>query len=246
MNSGLKEYKYPSVYGVSVVKRRKPQADDDNFVPSDFCTTTGYYTVRQKPQSSQRITTAPCVFPQATPQTENKLIGLGGSRYEEIARLVTRGEATTIFHESIDDGRIDFDRIVIRIGRKQVSCKPSDAYEIVLNAFDGHESIRPAKTPEARTVIFSVVGTLAGRSNDEWIVDWYGGGKLFIPQSQAEGDWTELKIGDWLQATVARKTNGEVVRAMLLGPAEEPQSFSEEELRESYTSIPPANLAPVK
>lgn len=194
---------------------------------------------RKKPQ-------ADCVLPHTTRQSENKLIGLGGSRYEEIAGLVTRGAETTLFQESIDDGRIDFDRIADRMSRKQGSCKLSESYAIVLNAFDNHESIRPAKAPEARIVIFSVIGTLVEITNEQFIIDWYGGGKLAIPFLQAEGDWTELKIGDWLQATVARKTNGEVVRAMLLGPAEEPQSFSDEELRESYALIPPADLPPVK
>jgi len=91
-------------------------------------------------------------------------------------------------------------------------------------------------------IIISVVGTLIEKTSKQLTIDWYGGSKLIVLRSLAEGDWDQLLIGDWLEATVSRSNSGEVIGAILLGKIKEPTKFSENELRNSYNSIPSADL----
>lgn len=99
--------------------------------------------------------------------------------------------------------------------------------------------------PSPRNVILSITGQISEITSNHFIIDWYGGGKLKVTRSSAQGDWDDLKVGDWIEATIARKMNGEVISAMLVRTIDPPQGFSQEDLDKSYSSIPPAALDPV-
>ncbi len=95
-------------------------------------------------------------------------------------------------------------------------------------------------------MFISIVGTLVSSSPDHFVFDWFGGSRLRVARSRAEGDWEDLKIGDWFEATLSRKRNGEVARALLVGKTEEPKAYADEKLASIYTQIPAARLRPVE
>ena len=250
MNMSLKENNGPSPYGACVVKRKKAKVDIAKYEIQPAGLQDAYRLVQQSPTPTRSSIDVVCLPHHGSYRSERELMGLGGKWYEEIARIVAGNiESITVreaVDESIEDGRINFDRLATWISRKEAAGKFSDANKFVRHFFVGHNSIQSVNEPVVRIVIISIFGALAERTPKQLTIDWYGGGKLTIARSRAEGDWDQLQVGDWLEATVSRKTNGEVVRAMLLGTVEEPRGFSEEELADSYSSIPAASLDPVE
>lgn len=101
-------------------------------------------------------------------------------------------------------------------------------------------------TDKPKKVDISITGYLIEKTTDHLIVDWYGGGKLTIPRSAIKGNWDQLEIGQWFNASVCRQMNGEVIRAVFIDTTSEPKTLSEEEITKLYKSIPTAKLDPVK
>jgi len=87
---------------------------------------------------------------------------------------------------------------------------------------------------------------LAEKSSNHLLLDWYGGDRLTVSRAGTLGNWAQLEVGDWFEATIAMMRNGEVVLALLLDKVYEPRAFTEEELEVSYSSLPSAALKPVK
>lgn len=189
------------------------------------------------------------------------VVVLNGEHYELVGKIISGGRAKRIVlriavDESIEDGTIDYDRLAIRVARIQTSggiCDlTKDAGCIVepemLSGFvkQVKKVVGRAKKVPTRTVILSITGSLCEKTPKHFVIDWYGGGKLTIARSGAEGDWDQLSVGQWIEATISRKITGEVVSALLVGTIDEPQGFSKEDLADSYSSLPAADLDPVE
>ena len=165
--------------------------------------------------------------------------------------------------KSIADRSIDYERLftrmarITRTARLQTSggiCDPSNVAGCMDDESEMHVNVvKPVKkrvgqgkkTPP-RSVILSVTGSLAEKTSKHFVINWDGGGKLTVARSRAEGDWDQLSVGQWIEATISRRITGEVVSALLVGTIEEPQGLSEEELSDSYSSLPAADLDPME
>lgn len=188
------------------------------------------------------------------------VVVLNGESYELVGRIVSGSIESVVLRaivdESIDDGTIDYGRLTTRVTRKQTSgttggvlkfascITDSEVFSGVVKHFK--KIISRDRKATSRNVILSITGKLVEKTKNYFVIDWYGGGKLTITRSRTEGDWDQLTIGQWIEATISRRMTGEVVAAMLVGTIEEPQGFSGEELTESYSSIPAARLDPVE
>lgn len=188
------------------------------------------------------------------------VVEMNGQRYELVGRIVSAGRIECVdlrmmVDEAIEDGTIDYDRLATRVARIQTSAGICDVGNVAgriveTEIFSGFvekiKKIVGRAKAQTRNVILSIVGSVCEITSKHFVVDWYGGGKLTIPRSRAEGDWDQLIIGQWIEATISRKITGEVVSALLVGTIDEPLGFSEEELAESYSSIPAAKLDSVE
>lgn len=250
MNVSLKEYKAKTTYGTCAVKRTKPNAEVAKRQGQAMMHTEDYCVILQDTASTYSDSKVLWLSYLGAFRPEHRLMGLGGKWYEEIANFIvgnSEGVAIQVaLDDAIEDGRINFDRLANWFSRKESSSKAVHAYKLAVQFLADRELIQSKTISSSRTIIISVVGTLVEKTSKVLTIDWYGGSTLCVPRSRAEGDWDQVQVGDWLELTVARATNGEVVRAMLLGKVPEPEGFSEEELSESYSSIPVANLDPVK
>jgi hypothetical protein len=103
-----------------------------------------------------------------------------------------------------------------------------------------------AKLSRSNVAILQITGMLAEKSSNHLLLDWYGGDRLTVSRAGTLGNWGQLEVGDWFEATIAMMRNGEVVLALLLDKVDEPRAFTEEELEVSYSSLPSAALKPVK
>lgn len=158
--------------------------------------------------------------------------------------------------KSIADRSIDYERLFTRMARIQTSggiCDLSnisgcidESEMLVLLAKPVKKGVSQGKKTPPRSVILSVTGSLAEKTSKHFVVNWDGGGKLTVARSRAEGDWDQLSVGQWIEATISRRITGEVVSALLVGTIEEPQGLSEEELSDSYSSLPAADLDPME
>lgn len=250
MNMSLKEYKAKTTYGACTVKRKKANIEVAKRQGYAMMLTGDYCAIGQNTAPPCSGSEVLCISHRGAFRPEHRLMGLGGKWYEEIANFIvgnSEGIAIKIaLDDAIDDGSINFDRLANWFSRKEASSKAVHAYKLAVQSFADHELTQSKTIPSSRTIIISVVGTLAEKTSKVLTIDWYGGSTLCVPRSRADGDWDQVQVGDWLELTVARATNGEVLRAMLLGKVPEPERFSEEELSKSYSSIPVANLDPVE
>ena len=187
-----------------------------------------------------------------------EVIVLNGREYELAGNMVIGGKTEISFlratvGESIDDGTIDYEKLADRFIVKQASERMNSAVHRITDpetdsGIVQHQAnaVLSSGDNSARTVILSITGLLVEKTAKQFVIDWYGGGKLTIARSHAEGDWDLLKVGEWFEATVSRRMNGKVVHAMLIGTIDEPEGFSEEDLTTSYSSVPAAQLDSVK
>ena len=253
----LEQFDIGSTYGNSVVKRKKrgavgPYGRKSMQIKSD------YALVQQSPTSCQFNVHTTGIAQQIINRSTRGVILLNGERYELVGNIVAGGKTEIVLrraavNEAIDDGTINYNRLAAQVIRKQDSAKVSKAARLIADPeADSGFSLPLSKVVPAacdslpRTIIISITGSLVERTAMHLVIDWYGGSKLTIARLHAEGDWDLLQVGQWFEATVSRRMNGEVVRAMLIGPIDEPEGFSEVELTDSYSSIPAAQLDSVK
>lgn len=183
---------------------------------------------------------------------------LNGERYVLVGEIVAGGKTEyvlrrTAVDDSIDDGTIDYGRLSAHVIRMRESGRASRVAQPIVDAEIQIETIFPLKETmhavadnSPRIVIISITGSLVEKTSKQFVVDWYGGSKLTIARSHAVGDWEQLQVGQWFEATISRRMNGEVVHAMLIGTVDGPEGYTEEELTTSYSSIPAAKLDAVK
>lgn len=189
-----------------------------------------------------------------------EVVVLNGERYDLVGKIVSRGRTEsvvlrTMVDESIEDGAIDYDRLATRVARIKATVGICDVTDVsacivesgMLSGIVGKikKVVGRAKKVPTSNVILSITGSVCEKTPKHFVIDWYGSGKLTIARSRAEGDWDQLNIGQWI-ATISREITGEVMSALLVGTIDEPQGFSEEELAESYSTIPAADLDPVE
>lgn len=189
------------------------------------------------------------------------VVELNGERYDFVSKIVTnqmgnRNILRMADGKSIADRSIDYERLFTRMARIQTSggiCDPSnvagcmDESEMHVNVVKPvKKRVGQGKKTPPRSVILSVTGSLAEKTSKHFVINWDGGGKLTVARSRAEGDWDQLSVGQWIEATISRRITGEVVSALLVGTIEEPQGLSEEELSDSYSSLPAADLDPME
>lgn len=260
MNTSLNEYGGLKAYADRGIKRQ-----------SRVLRVAGYKRQSSERQDDYDIVQRSNVLSEADVEAQNALhhdslithrgvIVMNGERYVRVGNIVSSGGTENIVlrlavDESIEDGAIDYDRLATRAARLQMSAGISDVtnvsacaieLEVLCEILGKKKKVvdRVEKVPQ-RNVILSVTGVLSEKTTKRFVVDWYGGGKLVIARSRALGDWDQLTVGQWIEATISRKITGEVATAMLVGTIDEPQGFSEEELVESYSSLPAADLDPL-
>lgn len=183
---------------------------------------------------------------------------LNGKEYVLVGAIVAGGKTElfrrrAVVDDSIDDGTIDYDRLSSHIAHRQAAGRANRVARTVVDTEVQLENVQSLKQVihavadnPPRTVIISITGSLVEATSKQFVVDWYGGSKLTIARSRAEGEWDKLQVGQWFEATISRRMNGEVVHAMLIGTVDEPEGYSEETLAISYSSIPAAQLDSVK
>jgi hypothetical protein len=189
------------------------------------------------------------------------VVELNGELYELVSKIITGGSRKRKIlrmagGKSIAVRIIDYERLATRMARIQTSggiCDLSnvagyidESEMLVLVAKPVKKGVGQGKKTPPRSVILSVTGSLAEKTSKHFVVNWDGGGKLTVARSRAEGDWDQLNVGQWIEATISRRITGEVVSALLVGTIEEPKGLSEEELSDSYLSLPAADLDPME
>lgn len=189
------------------------------------------------------------------------VVVLNGERYGLVGKIISGGRTESMVlrmavDESIEDGTIDYDRLATRAARIKTTAGICDVTDVsgcivesgMLSGIVGKikKVVGRAQKAPTRNVILSITGSVCEKTPKHFVIDWYGGGKLTIARSRAEGDWDQLNIGQWIEATISRKITGEVISALLVGTIDDPQGFSEEELAASYSSLPAADLDPVE
>jgi hypothetical protein len=189
------------------------------------------------------------------------VVVLNGERYELVGKIITGGKVQGLViraavDDSFDDGAINFDRLATLVRRKNASKRLSDIQKVARKVTETESptgyvdrrrnALSNSKGTSDRKVVIAVTGSIAEKTIGHFVIDWFGGGKLTVDRSRAEGDWEQLRIGQWIEATVLRKMNGEILQAMLVGTMDEPKGYCEEELTKSYSSIPAANLESVE
>lgn len=260
MNTRLKEYggrlTYPDL-GIKCSKHRKnvagyklqPAEQQDN-----------YMLVQQAKMLSEANVEIIGFSHHGAFSARRGVVELNGERYELVGRGISGARTERLplriaVDESIDDGTIDLDRLATRVARIHTSagiCDVSNVAgrivetEMLSGIFGKIKKVVGRAKAQTRNVILSIAGSVCEITSKHFVIDWYGGGKLTIARSRAEGDWDQLSVGQWIEATISRRISGEVVSALLVGTIDEPEGFSEEELAESYSSIPAADLDPVE
>lgn len=192
---------------------------------------------------------------------QRALVELNGKRYELASKIITGGRRKrkvlrVPVDESIEYGIIHYDRLATRLARIQTSGGICDLTNIAryidesemlaLVAKPEKKGVGQGKKTPPRSVILSVTGSLAEKTSKHFVINWDGGGKLTVARSCAEGDWDQLNVGQWIEATISRRITGEVVSALLVGTIDEPKGLSEEELADSYSDLPAADLEPME
>jgi len=194
---------------------------------------------------------------------QRALVELNGKRYESASKILTGGRwiikvprMAFANAKCTDDGIIHYDRLATRLARTQTSGGICDLTNVVgytdesemlaLVAKPVKKGVGQGKKTPPRSVILSVTGSLAEQTSKHFVINWDGGGKLTVARSCAQGDWDQLNVGQWIEATISRRITGEVVSALLLGTIDEPKGLSEEELADSYSDLPAADLDPME
>lgn len=261
MNTSLKEYAGRSTYGTRGIKRETQKSNVTGYAIQEVEAQNDYPLVQQCQTLTQSDIEA-TGFPHRGFYRANRgLVVLNGERYELVGKIVTGGMIESVVvraavDDSIDDGTINYNRLTTRVTRKQASRRLCNIHKVARRIADSEvvsgidqrlkNAFPSSSDTSSRKVVIAVTGTVAEKTVGHFGIDWYGGGKLRVERSRAEGDWDQLEVGQWIEATILRQMNGEVVRAMLIGTIDEPKGFTEEELTESYSSIPAANLDPVE
>lgn len=261
MNTRLKEYGGRLTYADRGIKCNKHKVSVAGYQSQPAERQDDYSFVQRASVSSEAEVEAMGVSHQGSFIAHRGVVVLNGEHYELVGKVISGGRTESIVlrmavDESIEGGTIDYDRLASRITRKHTSGGICDLTNVtgciveseMLTGFVKQVKKvvgRGKKTPP-RSVILSVIGSVAEKTSKQFVIDWYGGGKLTVPRSRAEGDWDQLSVGQWIEATISRRTNGEVMSALLVGTVDEPQGFSEEELADSYSSLPAAELDPVE
>ncbi len=94
--------------------------------------------------------------------------------------------------------------------------------------------------------IVQITGKLLSNEKDRLEIDWYGGDPLSVNQTQTIGDWSKLKIGDWFKAVIVQQKDGQVQYSLLLDTVDPPRAMSEGALKQSYDSLPAAEIEPME